>query len=162
MGCDIHWYSETKIDGQWRCDQADSFREVKENGEHSYFDLDSFPNEDRDYWMFGLLNNGVRTEWPYSFQEKGFPVPASREVAKVFAGWQDDAHSPSFLTRAELKAKLQELKPIRAEYMIRSDIPIDERAAIEHHAKRLQEIIDNLSNESVSDENQRIVFWFDN
>ena len=164
MGCDIHWYSETRrADGQWQCDQAASFQEVEEEDDiYSYSDLDVFPNRDRDYWLFGLLNDGVRTEWPYSFQGKGFPNSASREVAEVFSSWRDDAHSASFLTRAELKAKLQELKPIRAEYMIRSDVAIHEREAIEHHAKRLQEIINNLSNESVSDESQRIVFWFDN
>ena len=158
MGCDIHWYSETKINGKWVCDQADSF----EKGEHLDYephDMNNFPNRERDYWLFGLLA-GVRCDVSYGFKAKGIPEDLSSEVKTIFDEWDSDGHSHSYLTREELKAKLVELGPKHAEVLIAPSNAFSLKM-VQHHADRLQEIIGNL-NADVPDSDQRIIFYFDN
>lgn len=158
MGCDIHWYSETKKDGKWVCDQAASF-EKDEDPDYEHHYMNTFPNGGRDYWLFGLLAN-VRADTPYGFEAKGIPEELSPEVGTIFTQWDIDGHSHSYLTREELKAKLVELGPKRAELLITpsNDVSMN---MVQHHADRLQEIIGNLCAE-VPDSDQRIIFCFDN
>lgn len=157
MGCDIHWHSETKRDGKWLCDQAESFKVLED--EEDYPDMDDFPDRGRDYWLFGLLQPGVRSEWEWSFPERLVtPNDLSKEVQIVVDRWDGDAHSNGYLTRKELKAKLAELKQLTVEHLI---APTDETQILHHHVKRLEDIITNLAAD-VPDTDQRIVFWFDN
>ena len=163
MGCDIHWHSETRRNGVWVCDQAASFQKLDPEDGDGY-EMDPFPNRDRDYWWFGLLN-GVRTNWAFMFPEsETVPNDLSHEVRTLYEQWDCDAHSAGSLTRAELKAKLGELKPMRAAILIHAH---DEKKAdateaqVIHLYGRLEETIANLSSD-VPDEDQRIVFWFDN
>ena len=158
MGCDIHWYSETKINGKWVCDQAASF-EKDEDPDYAHHDMNNFPNSGRDYWMFGLLAD-VRCEVPYGFAAKGIPEELSPEVKTIFDEWDSDGHSHSYLTREELKAKLVELKPKRAELLIAPSHQYTGEK-VRHHITRLEEIIGNL-NADVPDSDQRIIFCFDN
>ncbi len=163
MGCDIHWYSETKNDDKWSCDQSASYEIEDQGTEDERPDVANFPNRDSDYWLFGLLA-GVCCEWDWSFEAKGFPEDASKEVNSVYQHWGSDAHTPSWLTRAELKAKLEEMAPIRTALLINPGLTEDAKYAAQnaaHHVTRLQEIITNLSAD-VQDTDQRIVFWFDN
>lgn len=157
MGCDIHWHSETKKNGIWKCDQANSFQILKD--EDGYPDMINFTDTDRDYWLFGLLQPGVRSNWDWSFPERlVFPDDASFEIRKVYEHWGGDAHSPGYVTRAELKAKVEEMKTLRAQHLIS---PMKEGPAIEHHATKLDRLINLLSSDA-PDEDQRIIFWFDN
>lgn len=157
MGCDMHWYSETKKDGEWFCDQADSFTILVD--EDSYPEMQDFPNRGRDYWFFGFLQPGVRTQWDWSFPERmEVPSDLSMEVQAKFDYWQDDAHSGGYFTRAELKAKQLSLKEYQVLHLI---APTHETAALNHHVKSLEEVISNLAAD-VPDTDQRIVFWFDN
>ena len=158
MGCDIHWYSETKKDGTWRCDQAESFH-TDEDPDYEHHDMNNFPNPGRDYWMFGLLAD-VRCDVPYGFAAKGIPDELSPEVKTIFDQWDCDGHSHSYLTREELKAKLAELAPKRAELLI-APVKGATIAMVQHHIGRLKEIIGNLDAE-VPDSDQRIIFCFDN
>ena len=158
MGCDIHWYSETKKDGKWVCDQANSF-EKDEDPDYEHHNINNFPNQGRDYWLFGLLAN-VRCDVPYGFAPKGIPEDISSEVKTIFDEWDSDGHSHSYLTREELKAKLVELGPKRAELLIASSNVVSMKM-VQHHASHLQEIIGNLCAE-VPDSDQRIIFCFDN
>lgn len=158
MGCDIHWYSETKKDGAWECDQADSF-EKDEDPDYEYHDMNNFPNRGRDYWMFGLLAD-VRCDVPYGFAAKGIPDELSPEVKMIFDEWGGDGHSNSYLTREELKAKVAELAPKRAELLIAPAKGVT-MEMVQHHIDRLEEIIGNL-NADVPDSDQRIIFCFDN
>lgn len=157
MGCDIHWNSETRKDGQWVCDQ-----EIKESEwDEGEMRLEDMPGRDRDYWLFGLLAEGVRTTWDWSFPYKNaLPDDLSAEVSKRYETEGD--HSPSSLTRADLLAKHEELKLIRAEYLIappEGDIK-HYSEAVAHQMKRLEEIIGYLTADVPADD-QRIVFWFD-
>lgn len=157
MGCDIHWYSETKKDGAWVCDQAETFT-TEEDGALVYIDMDNFPDRDRDYWWFGLIQPGVRTDWPFSFAESAMPEDISKEVRRLVDNWGSDGHSHGSLTRAQLKDKLVEMKRLSLQVTID---PSDNRRYISHFITRLEDAIKNL-NADVPDEDQRIVFWFDN
>lgn len=161
MGCDIHWHSETKVDGEWVCDQANTRTvEVYEEGT-PHIGLENFPHRGRNYWLFGLLNPECgRSEWPWSFEPKGEPEDSSAEVQEQIREWGADGHSHSYLTRAELKAKLGEIHLARAELLITpGGMQYSEGA--NHLMQRLHEIISSL-NAAVPDEDQRLVFWFDN
>ncbi len=156
MGCDIHWHSETKRNGIWKCDQAESFQLLE--SEDNYPDMDGFPNRSRDYWKFGLLQQ-VRSVFDWSFDERiEFPDDASPEVRQMFEAWSSDAHSQGHRTREELKDKLEELKLLKAQQLIN---PSKEAEAINHHFTCLENMIGNLTSD-VPDSDQRIVFWFDN
>lgn len=156
MGCDIHWHSETKRNGQWECDQADSFQLLED--EDNAPEMDAFPNRSRDYWKFGLLQQ-VRSVFAWSFDERiEFPKDASSEIRQMFEEWSSDAHSEGYRTREELKAKREELKLLKTQQLIS---PSKEAEAINHHLTCLENMLANLTSD-VPDSDQRIVFWFDN
>ena len=167
MGCDIHWYSETRKDGAWVCDQAETFRieKAQYEGERDYPEMDDFPGRQRNYWFFGLLNSDVRTHWEYSFQGKGDIPDCSPEVQAMLDYWDEDAHSHSWLTRKELEDKLAELERLKAEMLISPRDPAQLRVDnVEHHMARLTTVIADLKavRPEAEAEDQRIVFWFDN
>lgn len=166
MGCDIHMYSETRRGNSWVCDQKASFKMELDNYQEPPRErpvMEEMDGSTRDYWFFGLLNNGVRTDWPWSFQYScDIPKDASSEVRAVVESWGEDGHSQAMRTRAELKAKLEEIKLNQAKYLI--DPAAGDRnyaEALNHHARRLTEVIGSL-NSDVPDEDQRLIFWFDN
>ena len=158
MGCDIHWWSETKKDGAWVCDQAASLITEDEGTDEEYTSMDNFPNSSRDYWFFGLLNR-VRGEYSWSFPEQwDVPDDISEEVRNMLDSWGSDGHSLGSLTRADLKAKLQEMYHLRVGHLIN---PQGDTRVLHHHSMRLEQTISDLSAD-VPDEDQRIVFCFDN
>lgn len=170
MGCDIHWHSETLKEGRWTCDQAATLtREMEDygDGEQERIEMDDFPGRTRDYWFFGLLASGVRSDWEWSFPyQNAIPEDLSPEVAELLKQWGEDAHSYGTLTRAELLAKLEELKTIQAEMLINP--PVTDRAYLmqipPHHIERLIKVIADMRElaAEAADDDHRIVFWFDN
>ena len=157
MGCDIHWYSETKKDGKWVCDQAASFN-VENEDDHVYKDMDNFPGRDRDYWWFGFIQPGVRSDWDYSFPNSDLPDDLSSEVQQMVDQWDVDGHSHGHLTRGDFKAKLAEMAKMRTEQLIN---PTAESERINHFVDCLEGVLKHLTSD-VADEDQRVVFWFDN
>jgi hypothetical protein len=160
MGCDIHWYSETRVNGEWVADTKDSFTEYVES---DFFteEMDEFPFGGRDYWMFGLLN-AVRTEWEWSFPYSTFfPEDASKEVATLHKSWDSDAHSASQLNRKNLKAKFEELASLLTKHLLLDDGLIK---VLTHQRTILEKIIDEMEEISpnADDADHRLVFWFDN
>lgn len=163
MGCDIHLYSETKRNGVWECDQADQATRETEDWGDGPFERLELPRMEgqssRDYWFFGLLNNGVRANYDWSWEYKDvFPEDASDLLVELKKQEGEDAHSARFLTRAELHAKLEELKLKRAELLITDG---GNGQACAHHVQRLTDLLADLTAD-VPVEDQRIVFWFDN
>lgn len=162
-GTDIHIYSETRNSVIWLADKAASYSEEAENGEdYIWIQMEEAEGSNRDYWFFGLLA-GVRTEWPFGFQTKGSPDDASEQVSNLLQSWESDGHSHSWLTRAELKAKRNELFLLRGENLI--------NPSLEYGAQHLDHLIGKLDDQvqyltglspDAADEDQRIVFWFDN
>ena len=175
MGCDIHWYSETrhyrtpeKTDFEWICDQASSFRLVDysltPDGGDLRPEMDAFAGNDRDYWFFGLLFNGVRTYWSFAFSGKcELPTDVSHPIKADYECWSGDTHSRSWLTRKELEDKLAELHLVQAEMLINRRL--DERPEhVQHMIERLKQTIDSMLaiSPDVLGEDHRLVFWFDN
>lgn len=164
MGCDIHWHSETKKDGVWVCDQAETFMTRVEDygdGPKEYPEMDDLPGRTRDYWFFGLLNKNVRTSWPWSFPYTcDLPEDVSSEIRTVCEYMGEDGHSQGARTQAELIAKVEELKLARAQLLI---APSEEASIhnVDHLIKRLEETLATLGATDTPDD-RRIVFWFDN
>ncbi len=102
MGCDIHLYREKKISNLWVT--ADVWRK-EDDGDGGVYSEVPWGNRftDRNYKLFGLLSKGVRSEFPFSFQERGMPFNACSEVSSSSERWDCDGHSHSYLYLHELK-----------------------------------------------------------
>lgn len=167
MGCDINWHSETLKEGKWVCDQAPTLTRVVDyygDWGPDRIEMDDFPNPTRDYWFFGLLFNGVRTDWTFAFPGKCLlPTDLSSEVQAVHDCWGEDAHSRSWLTRKELEDKLAELHLVQAEMLI-NPRPDERPEHVQHMMGRLKQTIDSMLaiSPDVLGEDHRLVFWFDN
>lgn len=110
MGCDIHCYKETFVDGRWVT--ADNWKTTDYGDGESHTDV---PWEDRfttrNYQLFGVLAAGVRGyEYDYSFQQRGLPFDMSAECAAQAESWDSDGHSHSYLYLHELKALREHIK----------------------------------------------------
>lgn len=159
MGCDIHWYSETRHKGKWECDQASTMK--KETLEDKiYSEMQYFPGRGRDYWLFGLLAE-VCTQWDWSISAKGFPEDASPEVQQVYTQWEDGVHTPSYLNRTELQALKDTMATACTQALIDPNADDETRVVASYLAARVQEILNTLKAD-VPPEDQRVVFWFDN
>lgn len=105
MGCDIHCYVEmfNKKSKKWVL--AHGVRPDPWEDDESILEVSSADRyDDRDYTVFGILTNGnVRHEGIGMFNPKGFPADASDFVKKDYEHWDSDAHTPSYLTFAEIK-----------------------------------------------------------
>lgn len=146
MGCDIHLYSETKRDGKWVADKADTFKSIQE-GDYTYIEMEP-SYSGRNYFLFGLLCKDVRTGWEWSFEQRGVPEDVSTEIAQNITQYDNDGHSHSWLTVPELKAKATELL-------------LSNTSEAFELCDYLKELIDGLP--QVEDPTQqRVVFFFDN
>jgi hypothetical protein len=116
MGCDIHLAVEFKNKkGQWEAP-------LKLNPYYGEYETDSVFTIDtldpgRDYYMFGLLNEGVRevraSNVPYSFTPYDYyykhPEDASQEVIDFVEAWEGDGHSHGSGTLEDLFMFLDEV-----------------------------------------------------
>lgn len=106
MGCDIHLYKEKRVNGQWvTCEKwIDKYNEgyLDVNWEERY--------TDRNYNLFGLLAEGVRTDHELAFPCRGVPHNACPEYQALVKRWGVDGHSHSYLYLDELKELLERLK----------------------------------------------------
>ena len=80
MSVDIHCYTETLNDAkQWEADNANTFEMATASGNDPWPEM--IPNfTNRDYGLFGMLAMGVKTSYPFSFAQRGFPKNASKEI----------------------------------------------------------------------------------
>lgn len=86
MGCDIHAHAEKQVDGRWEKLPIDVF-------------------DCRSYGLFGFLAD-IRnySAVPPIAEPRGFPTDASAGTVEDYEDWGADAHTPSWLTLAELLA----------------------------------------------------------
>jgi len=98
MGCDIHAYLERKKHGSKEKDKGINYWVNKGDAE-----------VDRNYELFALLadvrnGNGIKPiSQPKGEPSDGWENEFSREFKEYLASWEGDAHSLSYLTLAELK-----------------------------------------------------------
>lgn len=109
MGCDIHLYKEKQVKGKWVAadewtpfDYGDGDKGMEVNWKNRF--------TDRNYELFGLLSKRVRSEHEYSFEPRGLPYNACKEIADHSESWGEDGHSHSYLYLHELKDMVAFLK----------------------------------------------------
>ncbi len=108
MGCDIHCYKEKLVNGKWV--SADEWVEEDDGDGGTYMEVPYRKRfSERNYGLFGLLCDNVRTSHPLSFAERGMPEDASIEVEAEVERWDCDGHSHSYLSLQELKDLLERL-----------------------------------------------------
>lgn len=139
-------YSET-LDGslQWQADAKDTFTEVANPYVVGMVGilLESSP------LLSGLLCISQGIPQPYSFGERGFPQAASPEIQRIHQDFAEDStiRATSYVTRAELEAKLGELMLL----------PDAQALAV---LPKLQMLIKQIPETTTDSTKQRIVFWF--
>ena len=145
MGCDIHLYTEIKIDGDWHC----------------YTKC----NVDRDYGLFEKMA-GVRGYSNKSISPpKGLPKNLSLVVSLEAKHWGGDGHSHSWLNLEEIK-----LLEIFVEKQIEETRKNYPKAGYDYVEKRWGYLggnsyggFEKKSNSYPKGiEDVRFVFWFDN
>ena len=139
MGCDIHVYTEEKINDAW----------VNTSGLESWFQPNASARSVgmyRDYWMFAFLAK-VRGEFTFSFDAKGLPEDVSLEVDNAAKDWYANAHTHSYRTKTEIEEK-------------RASLILEPTTAETSHTFKVIKDILELFTDSINE--QRIVFWFDN
>jgi hypothetical protein len=133
MGCDIHVYKEKFSDGKWVAADtwvAYDYGEGDKGMEVPYGNRYT----DRNYDLFGLLANGVRREFPFSFAPRGLPLSASPEVTAASGSWNGDGHNHSYLY-------LHELRELRG-WLNANTMPVSGMMAADQYA-RLRASIDS-------------------
>lgn len=160
MGCDIHIYLEQKEDsGDWECFDKDKLvLEQYRNDPLSYYipcdKKSTKPLEGRDYQFFGIITGGcVRRAMPetyldYSFlSDRGIPEDVSEIVNMLYAQWDSDAHSATYIT-------FEEVKDLVAKHIITSE-PEEVKTAF----NRLYNFFKEFEQPNTQ---LRLVYWFDN
>lgn len=156
MGCDIHIYTEAKINGKWTC--VDRLRRTQEDWDNTSVPYTPIREvyEGRNYILFGALA-GVR-QWSSEnslliSEPKGLPNNLS-DVIQEIADFQLE-HTPSWLTLKELKDykwyNKQKVYRIYLRYFFARNV----KDSAVNKLSKLQK------KHKVQPEDIRIVFWFD-
>jgi len=107
---------------------------------------------ERNYSMFGILA-GTRGDGDALYDPRGLPKDVSPETLKAYKDFEEDAHTPSWLTTQELKECMdQVLKKTKLMY-------------VQQVKKSLQpyyKIYETMKYFEDQGEPCRMVFWFDN
>lgn len=152
MGCDIHQYAEIRVNGQWVAENKDSYTNQNEPDEEPWYGMGESGNSNRNYFLFGILSEGVRYDHPpgIAFDPHGKPTEASPEVLAMIQQWEGDGHSHNYLTFQELKEKAATL-------LLMPSVEAKEALA------SLSSWITSFGElPNVNDNDRRVVFWFDN
>lgn len=148
MATCIHVYSETRSHRGWRAVEERTYNEERPNRfgwVNAQMKRVECPEK---YPFYGLLVDGARASWPWSFQPKGMPNDVTEEVRSVCDSFGFEAYGHSYLTLKELVEKYLELMvsgPEAKELM-----------------GYLRQLIDCLTGINDNHNDVRIVFWFDN
>lgn len=148
MATCIHVYSETRHKGEWVANDRDTYNEEKPNRfgwVNAHMRRVACPEK---YPFYGLLLDGARASWPWSFAQRGMPTDVSTEVRSVCDSFGFEAYGHSHLTLRELVEKYLELMVSGSE--------------AKELMGYLRQLIDCLTNYSENHNDVRIVFWFDN
>lgn len=150
MGCDIHLYVETREGDVWVC--ADNL--VNRYGEDWLSADDPFYHT-RNYGMFAILAD-VRNSWGINpiADQRGVPDDLSDGLRPLFAQWELDAHSYTWLTFSDLLNFDWTQEITTGGY---AGTPYHEIAGREWLATMMR-----LSRLNKSPDDIRIVFFFDN
>ncbi len=108
---------------------------------------------ERVYPLFGTLA-GTRGSCEPIYDPRGLPEDISPEALKEYQSWEEDAHTPSWLTTVELRKCLDmTIKEYSKEYDV-EDVKL--------WLKSYEKIYEYMKHKEDEGEESRIVFWFDN
>ena len=196
MGCDIHLnletYNERKDIWEDRNTYARNtyYNDYPEESEYSAVRMGE--SERRSYTLFAILANVRNYQDQYTpiAEPRGAPVGLNKYVAADLKQWEDDAHSTSYFTLAELRAAEDDythftwsgyLSPRQVEELNKGQKPhswnttpnSDEYRLCEWEeeydgiGQLIRDIEHSLKQQyyylkSTNEDKVRIVFWFDN
>lgn len=155
MGCDIHLYVEKKEYGYG--EDSNKFVWISldkwtEQGEYDNIYLDVHYKDrlyrDRNYNLFCALSGATSHRFnnaPNFMPAKGIPNDCSKLISNAIKHWEGDGHSHSYLTLKELRE---------------FDWSSYGNTCDEFRLDTLQKL--GILKESMTDEDIRIVFFFDN
>lgn len=106
MGCDIHFYVETKDDnGEWKIVQEDpnELDSIYDDETDSEITIPDFRwRFNRDYYVFGILAN-VRLHIKCKYTARGLPADLSQQIKFLSDYRGSGLHTHSYLSLKELK-----------------------------------------------------------
>ncbi|MBR5698605.1 MAG: hypothetical protein IKX44_08330 [Prevotella sp.] len=122
----------------------------RKSGKYVYdFEADG----DRIYSLFGALA-GTRGKLEPMFDPRGLPDDVTPETLEEYNLFEEDAHTPSWLTTNELRECLdQTIKEYSDEYGEKE---------VKSWLKNYEKIYEYMKYSEDEGEPSRIVFWFDN
>ena len=136
MGCDIHLFTEIKINGKWI--------------------THSIPRADRNYELFELMA-GVRGENSKAIVEpKGLPNDMGEITSMYAKHWEGDSHTGSWFNAQEICILYKE---IRSKKIIRGAIGLDLCGYF--FGGDWSEFVEYRETLPKEVEDIRFVFWFD-
>jgi len=179
MGCDIHLYVEQKnLDsGEWESQdvwEPDSYWEPCDDfvsgGKHPWtvpyrheyygdrdYRLFSYLADVRNYNSLRFLSNGRPKNHIESLPIRDFPADASAPVKAECERWEGDGHSHSWATLKELEEYTYSEAISQAQLDLVDDGDVWVNTQWVNFIARMK-----IMAKKSSEENIRIVFWFDN
>lgn len=144
----IHVYSEERKNGNWVATDKDSYNEERPN-RFGWINaqMRRVPCPE-SYRFYGLLLDGARYSWPWSFYQKGMPEDVSEEIRNVCDSFGFEGYGHSYLTLKELVEKYLEL--------------LVSGESAKELLSYLRQLIEQLPKHVENHNDIRIVFWFDN
>lgn len=102
MGCNIHSFAETKVNGKW--EKVGEHFSLGEWEKKCYKkEKNDSPFDWRSYSMFAFLADVRNYDHCEPISEpKGIPDDVCKEIKSEYEDWKSDAHSSSYLTLKEL------------------------------------------------------------
>lgn len=147
----IYAFTEVRQDNEWIAVERNTYNEESPNRfGWTYATMSRLPVPEK-YPYYGLLVDGARTSYPWSFQAKGMPEDCSVEVRNICDSFGFEAYGHSHLTLKELVEKYLEL-------MVSGEQAREQMVY-------LRDTIDQLiryAKDTDSHNQVRMVFWFNN
>ena len=169
MGCDIHLYTEKKVDTKngddvWFC--CDYFMH-DEHYVRGYTKEDDLSHVEiygtRNYVLFGILANVRSDEYNPIAEPRGLPDDVSDIVKQAAVDWDGDGHTHSWLTAGEI---FRYYKANRDNYRIKQTmkplVKAIKRKMCEQFWIRTEDKEIKQKRLKQFEDSFRIVFWFDN
>ncbi len=140
-------FSEHRKNGVWTASEKDTYNEEAPN-RFGWVNasMRRVPCPEK-YHLYGLLVDGARYSWPWSFQPKGMPADVSEEIRNVADTFGFEGYAHSYLTLRELVEKYLEL--------------LVSGPSAKEVLAYLTELIDQVPKHVESHDDIRVVFWFD-
>lgn len=147
MSTCIHVYSEHRKDAEWVADEKATYNENVPT-KHGWINatMKRTPCAEK-YPFYGLLVDGARASWPWSFEQRGMPQDVSEEIRNVCDSFGFEGYGHTHLTLRDLFEKYLELL-----------VSGQEASELKYY---LRQLIRDVPRNAEDLEDIRIVLWFD-